>query len=105
MLLSLHVCVQASLEQERQQRASLAAGMAEVASGLQSSGDAEGQLRARLAELAERVAVLTAAQVGWRLMLVPRMALALPAHTCFPSCCQGACRMLCSLGNCVLPVQ
>lgn len=34
-----------------------------MAAGLQSSGDAEGQLRYRLAELAERVAVLTAAQV------------------------------------------
>lgn len=55
---------QAALEQEQQQHASLVAGLQETAAVLQSSDDAEGRLRGQLVELAERVAVLTAAQVG-----------------------------------------
>ena len=55
---------QSALEDEQRQHASLAASLQELVSSLQSSGGAEETLRAQLAELAERVAVLTAAQVG-----------------------------------------
>jgi hypothetical protein len=55
---------QATLEHEQQQHASLVAGLQETVAVLQSSDDAEGHLRGQLIELAERVAVLTAAQVG-----------------------------------------
>lgn len=55
---------QSALEDEQRQHASLAASLQELVSSLQSSGGAEETLRAQLPELAERVAVLTAAQVG-----------------------------------------
>lgn len=56
--------LQTALREEQQQHASLAASLQDMAAGLHSSGDAEGQLRAQLMQLAEHVAVLTAAQVG-----------------------------------------
>lgn len=58
--------MQGALEQERCEHAQLAASLQAMASGLQSSGDAEGQLRSQMIQLAEKVAVLTAAQVRSR---------------------------------------
>ena len=55
--------MQAALEEERQEHARIVASLQDMAAGLRSSGDAEQQLRSQLAELAERVAVLTASQV------------------------------------------
>lgn len=57
--------LQGELAAERQQHAALVASLQDVVAGLQSSGDAEQLLRQHLTELAERVAVLTAAQVRW----------------------------------------
>ena len=57
--------LQGALEEEWRQHASLAASLQDMVAGAQTSGDAERQLRLQLVELAERVAVLTAAQVGW----------------------------------------
>ncbi|PRW61371.1 leucine-rich repeat containing [Chlorella sorokiniana] len=56
------VAAEGALREERQRHASLAASVQDVTAGLHSSGNAEQQLRAQLTELAEHVAVLTAAQ-------------------------------------------
>ena len=56
-------CPQGALAQERGEHAQLVGSLQAMAAGLQSS-PAEAQLRSELVRLAERVAVLTAAQVG-----------------------------------------
>lgn len=56
--------MQGVLEQERQEHAQLAASLQAMVACLQSSGDAEATLRSQLIQLAEKVAVLTASQVG-----------------------------------------
>jgi hypothetical protein len=60
-----HSCAaQGALSQERAEHAQLVASLRAMIGSLQSSGDTETQLRSQLISLAEKVAVLTAAQVG-----------------------------------------
>ena len=56
-------CLQGVLVRERDEHAHLVSSLRAMIASLQSSGDTESQLRSQLITLAEKVAVLTAAQV------------------------------------------
>jgi len=56
--------MQAALEEQRQQNDSMAARLEGMASSMQNSDGIGEHLRSQLQELAERVALLTAAQVS-----------------------------------------
>ena len=55
--------MQGVLAREREEHAHLVSSLRAMIASLQSSGDTESQLRSQLISLAEKVAVLTAAQV------------------------------------------
>lgn len=59
-----HAGLQGLLGKERQEHAQLVTSLQAMITGLQSAGGTEANLRSQLIQLAEQVAMLTAAQVG-----------------------------------------